>query len=126
MKEAVLMTLLLIITSQVTLFRLNTNENTKLNVGDALVSTLGYFKATLLQTGCTLSISMIKNSAYVNVGNYTSQNVTGNCKSLTISDGVVVTESNTTYMYVGGIGYNLSTILTIDDWGVIRLIGTYQ
>lgn len=28
-------------------------------------------------------------------------------------------------MYVGS-GYNLSTILTIDDWGVIRLIGTYQ
>jgi hypothetical protein len=28
-------------------------------------------------------------------------------------------------MYVGS-GYNLSTILTIDDCGEIRLIGTYQ
>jgi len=28
-------------------------------------------------------------------------------------------------MYVGA-GYNISTILTIDDVGVIRLIGTYM
>ena len=28
-------------------------------------------------------------------------------------------------MYVG-VGYNISTILTIDDVGVIRLIGTYM
>ena len=36
-----------------------------------------------------------------------------------------MTDNAFTYMYVGP-AYNLSTILTIDDWGVIRLIGTYQ
>lgn len=59
------------------------------------------------------------------MGNYLSTNVTGNCKSLTIQNGQIVTESNFTYMYVG-TGYNISTILTIDDVGIIRLIGTYM
>lgn len=39
-----------------TYFRLNTNENTQLKVGDTLISTLGLFKATLLQSQCVLSI----------------------------------------------------------------------
>lgn len=98
MSKIVLFSLLIIITLQATQFRLNTNEVTKLNVGDSLISTLGYFKATLQQTGCTLAISSFKGSSYINVGNYTSLNVSGNCKSLTIIDGQVVTESNTTYM----------------------------
>jgi hypothetical protein len=125
MKNIVLVSFLLIITLQVSQFRLSTNEVIKLNVGDYLVSTLGNFKATLQQSGCTLAISTFKSPSYVSVGNYTSPDVSGNCKSLSIADGAIVTESNTTYMSVGS-GYNLSTILTIDDWGVIRLIGTYQ
>jgi hypothetical protein len=123
MISIVIESLLLIVTFQNTLFRLSTKEVTKLNVGDSLISTLGYFKATLQQTGCVLSVSTFKSSSYANVGNYTSQNVTGNCKSLTIIDGGVVTESNTTYMTLGKL-YSISTILTIDDMGVIRLIGT--
>jgi hypothetical protein len=87
MKDAYFLAFLLIITSQLTQFRLNTGEVKTLNVGDALVSTLGHFKATLAQSGCTLQISTFKNSAYVNIGNYTSANVTGNCKSLVIGDG---------------------------------------
>lgn len=125
MKTAFSLSLLLIITLQATHFRLNTNEVKSLSTGDSLISTLGYFKATLAQSGCTLQISMLKGSSYKNVGNYSSPNVTGNCKQLVIADGSVVTESNTSYMSVGS-GYNLSTILTIDDCGVIRLIGTYQ
>lgn len=125
MKRVALVCLLIAISLQATLYRLNTNENSKLNVGDSLTSTLGYFKATLQQTGCTLALSTFTKGAYTSVGNYTSPNVTGNCRSLSIADGAVVTESNTTYMWVGS-GYNLSTIMTIDDWGVIRLIGTYQ
>lgn len=39
-----------------TYFRLNTNENTQLSAGDTLISTLGLFKATLLQSKCVLSI----------------------------------------------------------------------
>lgn len=56
MKRALFFTALLLTTLQVTLFRLNTNEVKKLNVGDSLISTLGYFKATLLQNKCVLSI----------------------------------------------------------------------
>jgi hypothetical protein len=108
------------------LFRLNTNEVARLNAGDALVSTLGYFKATLLSKNCTLAISSFSdNNTYVSAGNYSSPNVSGDCQYLTVVDGAVVTDSNQSYMRVGS-GYNLSTILTIDDWGVIRLIGTYQ
>lgn len=87
MSKIVLLSLLIIITFQVTQFRLSTNEVVRLNVGDALISTLGYFKATLQQTGCTLVISNFKGSSYTNVGNYTSPGVSGNCRSLTIIDG---------------------------------------
>lgn len=107
-------------------FRLNTNEVVRLSVGDALVSTLGYFKATLQAKDCALAISSFsENSTYVSAGSYISPNVSDNCQFLSIIDGAVVTDSNQSYIYVGS-GYNLSTILTIDDWGVIRLIGTYQ
>jgi hypothetical protein len=47
---------LIITVSSATYFRLNTNEQIRLNVGDSLISTMGLFKATLLQNQCTLSI----------------------------------------------------------------------
>jgi hypothetical protein len=73
-----------------------------------------------------LSISTFNgNNGYTKIGNYTSSNFTGNCNYLTITDGQVVTDNNSTYMYVGP-SYNLTTVLTIDDLGIIRLIGTYQ
>jgi hypothetical protein len=87
MSKIVLLSLLIILALQSTQFRLSTNEVSKLNVGDSLISTLGYFKATLQQNGCTLAISYFKNGSYANAGNYTSQGVSGNCKSLTIIDG---------------------------------------
>ena len=37
----------------------------------------------------------------------------------------MATDNNFNYLTVG-TSFNISTILTIDDWGVIRLIGTYQ
>ncbi len=87
MKKIVLLSLLIMLSLQATQFRLNTNEVSKMNVGDSIISTLGYFKATLQQTRCTLAISQFKSGSYVNVGNYTSQDVSGNCRSLTIIDG---------------------------------------
>jgi len=73
MKSFVFLLLLLAIVTSTTLFRINTNEVAKLNLGDTLISTLGYFKATLLQTNCVLSIeSLTVNNTYVKVGNYTS------------------------------------------------------
>lgn len=59
------------------------------------------------------------------MGNYSSPDFSGNCNSLSISEGRVATNNNSTYMTVGS-SFNISTILTIDDWGIIRLIGTYQ
>ncbi len=121
--KAIVLSALLIIALQKTVFRLNTEETTILLAGDSLISTLGYVKATLISNGCTLQIWSFKNPSYSIIGNYTSPNVTGNCKSLTITSGSVLTESNATYLWLGK-GFDKSTILTIDDWGVIRLIGT--
>ncbi len=87
---------------------------------------MGLFKATLLQNQCTLSIETFNgNNAYNKVGNYTSGNYTGSCNFLTVANGRIVTDNNFTYMTAGSNSYNQSTILTIDDIGVIRLIGTY-
>lgn len=125
MHRQILLPLLLIITHSAVHFRLSTNENNRLNVGDSLISTLGLFKATLLQNQCLLSIENFVNTTYTKIGNYSSPNVTGNCNYIAVQNGQLVTDNNSTYLYLGA-SYNLSTILTIDDVGVIRLIGTYQ
>ena len=126
MKVGLFLAFLIFTAQSTTYFRLNTNENTKLSPGDTLISTMGLYSATLLQNLCMLSISSFNgNNGYTKVGNYTSPNATGNGNYLTITDGQIVTDSNSTYMYVGPT-YNLSTIFTIDDYGVMRLIGTYQ
>ena len=126
MRRTISLAFIIITAYAITYFRLNTNENIKLSVGDSLISTLGLYKATLLQNQCTLSIETFNgNNGYNKVGNYTSSNYTGNCNYLNVSEGRVVTDNNFTWMYVGD-SFNLSTILTIDDWGVIRLIGTYR
>lgn len=126
MRRLLSLTCLIATVVAATYFRLNTNENTRLNVGDALISTMGLFKATLLQSRCTLSIETFNgNNAYDKVGNYTSGNYSGNCNFLNITKGKVVTDNNFTYMEAGTNDYLISTILTLDDLGVIRLIGTY-
>ena len=56
MRVLLFLALLITVTLSATYFRLNTNENIRLNVGDSLISTLGLFKATLLQNQCTLSV----------------------------------------------------------------------
>jgi hypothetical protein len=56
MRQALSLALLIITVSGVTLFRLNTQETVRLSVGDSLISTMGQFKVTLLQTQCMLSV----------------------------------------------------------------------
>ena len=56
MNILILLGLLLIITTQADLFRLSTTETPTLKVGDSLISTLGLFKATLMNNKCQLSI----------------------------------------------------------------------
>jgi hypothetical protein len=56
MRRLLSLTLLILTVTAVTYFRLNTNEDVRLNIGDSLISTMGLFKATLLQSQCTLSI----------------------------------------------------------------------
>lgn len=117
---------LIIAVSSATYFRLNTNEQLRLNVGDSLISTMGLFKATLLQNQCTLSIENFNgNNAYTKVGNYTSPSYNGSCNALVVEQGKLTTDNNFTYLQVGS-SFNISTIFTIDDWGIIRLVGTYQ
>lgn len=47
---------LILVVYAATYMRLSTNEQVRLSIGDSLISTLGLFKATLLQSQCTLSI----------------------------------------------------------------------
>ena len=56
MKGLLFLVFIILSTHSVTYFRLNTNENTQLSVGDILTSTLGLFRASLLQNRCMLSI----------------------------------------------------------------------
>lgn len=87
---------------------------------------MGLFKATLLQNQCVLSISKFDGiNTYSKLGNYSSPDYNGNCNALVISEGRLATDANFTYLSVG-TSFNLSTIFTIDDSGIIRLIGTYK
>lgn len=57
MQKHLFLALVLITTHAAVYFRLSTTENiVKLNAGDTITSTLGLFKATLLQNQCLLSI----------------------------------------------------------------------
>ena len=126
MQKVLLLALWVTLISSATYFRLNTAETTRLNIGDSLISTMGLFKATLLQNQCVLSIENFNgNNGYNKLGNYSSPDFTSNCNYLQIVEGRVATDNNSTYLSVGN-SFNISTILTIDDTGVIRLIGTYQ
>lgn len=81
MKKIIISVLLIQLTITAINFRLSTNEVNKLNPGDSLISTLGYFQATLVQNKCIFSISSFSDTTktYIKVGNYSSPNVTDNC-----------------------------------------------
>lgn len=111
--------------------RLTTNgtEAAKyLNAGDSIISTLGYFKATLQKSGCALTVYKFNtaNNTYQNLGNYQSSLYSGDCNQLSIQGGMLVTDGGKTYLTAPNIAYNYSTIFTIDDQGVMRLISTYM
>lgn len=61
--------------------------------------------------------------SYTRLGNYSSPN-TSSCRYLKVTEGQLVTDTNQAYMWVGS-SFNSSTIFTIDDNGVMHLIGTY-
>lgn len=109
-----------------------------MNPGDSLISTLGYFKVTLVSQNCVLSFSSLlpptnntnstpwANSVYSPVGNLSSPflDPAKSCQFLNIVPGQVQTDDGSTFLSVG-TDFNVSTILTVDDRGVLRLIGTY-
>jgi len=64
------------------------------------------------------------NLTYVVKGTYKPNNITADCAYLKIQEGNMVTDTGIQYLYVGP-SFNTSTIFTIDDNGVMRLIGTY-
>jgi hypothetical protein len=86
MNKLVVSILLLIITHSATHLRLSTLETTTLNVGDTLISTLGYFQATLQKTNCSLQVSMFNetNFTYVVKGTYKPANISSDCASLQV------------------------------------------
>jgi hypothetical protein len=50
---------------------------------------------------------------------------TGDCNRLSIDGGKLITDSGQQYLTAYNLAYNYSTVFTIDDEGVIRLISTY-
>jgi hypothetical protein len=110
--------------------RLSTNgtdASKSLNANDSIISTLGNFKATLQQSGCSIAVFKFNNvtNNYESQGNYKSSLYTGDCSALTIQGGQLVTDNNKQYLLAPNLAYNYSTTFTIDDQGVIRLISTY-
>lgn len=78
-------------------FRLNTNEVTRLNIGESLISTLGFFKGTLTSANCSLTIYSFSTDtdSYTKTGSYSSPNVQSpTCRYLEVQEGKVVTDSN--------------------------------
>lgn len=56
MEKVILGLVLAVLGSTVGLFRLDSNKENRMNAGDHLTSTLGYFKATLKSKECSLMI----------------------------------------------------------------------
>ena len=64
-------------------------------------------------------------SNYLTKGNYSSDIYSGNCEYLQVEEGKVTTDSGMDYIRVNSSSSNYSTIMTIDDEGVIRVIATH-
>lgn len=114
----------------VDLFRISTeiDQIQTLKVNDSLISTLGRYRATLTQDQCRLKIQKFspKSLSYTDQGYFKSKLSNYNCSYLTIKSGQITTDADAIYMFLSVQDYNHSTILTIDDSGVIRIIGTIQ
>lgn len=115
----------LILTLQIDYLRLQTFGQTRLDVGNSLVSTAGIFRMTLQNMNCGLNIERWTDSGYVFVGTFTSSLAMSNCNSISIDSGSGKIFTDTSMLYAkvesGGIACNVTSFL-IDDIGVIRLI----
>lgn len=83
--------------------RLSTNGtevSKSLKANDSIISTLGNFKATLQQSGCSIVVYKFNNvtNSYESQGNYKSSIYTENCSALLIQGGKLVTDSNKLYL----------------------------
>jgi hypothetical protein len=130
MKRVFCRILLIVGVVSLTQLRLSTNGTTEsqvMNNGDSIISTLGNFKATLEKSGCRLAIYGFNNISnnYQFVGRYNSSLYAGDCNRLSIDGGRLVTDSGQQYLTAYNVAYNYSTVFTIDDEGVLRLISTY-
>ena len=111
----------------VTNFRLDTTGTSRLNVGDSIISTLGHFRATLTKANCSLQVLSFSQTQknYESKGKLTISNRVNECEYMEIIDGMLRTNDNITLAQVLAVSYNHSTVFTIDDQGVFRLISTY-
>lgn len=129
MKQLFYMAFLIAYTCCVTHIRLSTNSvNDKVLLPeDSVISTLGLFKAVLKKSKCALSVMAFNNrtNLYDFKGDYYSELFTGDCNQIHIKDGRLETDTGSRYLSVENLDYNYSTIFTIDDEGVMRLIGTF-
>ena len=108
-------------------FRLDTTGISRLNVGDSIISTLGHFRATLTKPNCSLQVHSFNQTQkkYESKGKLTISNRVNECEYMQIIDGMLRTNDNITMAQVLAVSYNDSTVFTIDDQGVFRLISTY-
>lgn len=124
MKKILLFFILTVLACSSTLKRLDsyTPAFQKLTTSDQVISTLGKYQFQLVQTGCKLKIFQFNdvNYTYNEIDTYNPS--LPDCTSLNTSKGNVLTNTGKVFANLSSNDY-ASSSLTIDDNGVIRLIG---
>jgi hypothetical protein len=102
-------------------------ELSAMNINDTIVSTLGHFKATLINPKCRLQIEEFLEGIYTTMGYYDSPNSQGqDCRflSFNLSVGSLVTSEQYQFAFVKGPCESM--LFTIDDTGLVRLTCVYE
>jgi hypothetical protein len=124
MKKIPLFFILVVLVCTSTFKRLDsfTPAYQKLTTSDQVISTLGKYQFQLVQAGCKLNIFQFNdaNYTYSQIDTYNSS--LSDCTSLNASKGQVLTNTGKVFANLSSNDY-AKTSLTIDDNGVIRLIG---
>ena len=125
MKSILVACFLVYLSTSVEVRRLDPEGITRLNNGDILVSTLGLYKMSLKGTGCSLEVSKFDgNRDYLVRGVYRPSGFQSDCTYIELNQGVLRTNTQAEYLKINGDVTFAS--FTIDDTGMIRLIGYHK
>ena len=95
-----------------------------LKEGDEIVSTLGYYKLALLSNDCSLNLYRFSYSSqsYELAQAKYKGNYIGSCKSLSVTQNKIVTDTSQIFLSLSANADNAYFI--IDDLGIIRLVAS--